>query len=75
MARFILIVALLLPLPVQAQQAHILSLTDQQIDSIITAGGQCLDRTNSYVCAELVIYIRNLLQAARKPPEPKAEKP
>lgn len=56
---------------------HVLTLTDQQIDAIISAGAQCENRV-AYACAEYVVYIRNWLNDARRPktaPTPAPENP
>lgn len=50
-------------------ETYTIQLTDEQIDSIIAGGAQCLERT-PYACAAYAVFIRNLLQEARKPKPP-----
>lgn len=67
----------LVAMPTMAQQPaaiHTIQLTDEQIDSIIAGGAQCLDK-QPYACAAYAIFVRNILLEARKPKPPPATAP
>lgn len=52
---------------------YTIQITDQEIDGIISAGAMCLEKT-PYACAEVMLHIRNRLNAARQQKAPPPEK-
>lgn len=52
---------------------YTIQISDQEIEGIISAGSMCLEKV-PYACAEVMLHIRNRLNAARQQKAPPPEK-
>lgn len=70
----LILLLVLLARPVLAQERHTIQLSDTDIENLLSAGAQCLDKV-PYACAAYAMFVRNMLLEARKPKTPAAPAP